>query len=209
MFYRTLSAPLSVQIELTTECTNCCPHCYNYQKQDSNSDETLPSNKISTIFLKLGSAKVPAITITGGEPLLKIDSLLECIRCCNRNGIRCSINSNLIPLTTGLLEKMLNAGKFSILTSIASYDEKTHDAAMGRAGAFIKTVSSISLLRKYEVDFSINMVVSKINADQVYHTGIFAHSIGAKMFAATKASPPLGCRDYSMVQPSKEQVKKS
>jgi radical SAM protein with 4Fe4S-binding SPASM domain len=67
----------------------------------------------------------------------------------------------------------------------------------------------IEILNKYGVRFSANMVVSQANAEQVYETGKLAHDLGARFFAATKASPPLGCADYSSIRPSEEQIRKS
>lgn len=166
-------------------------------------------SEVSNLFSKLAKAQVPAVIITGGEPLLKRDLVVACIEQCKINGISCSINSNLVPLNSDLLENMIRAGKFSILTSIASCEEGVHDYLMSNPGAFKKTVSATELLAQNNIGFSVNMVVTKINAHQVYETGLFAHKLGAKMFAATKASPPLGCVDYSMVQPSKKQVKDS
>ena len=174
MIYKTLKSPLNVQIELTTECTNCCMHCYNFQKQDSTPDVTLPIERIAEIFSKLKIAQVPSVTITGGEPLMKMDLVLNCIEQCMQNNISCSINSNLVPLTEPSLIQMMKCGQFSILTSLASYDEKIHDIMMGRKGSFARTVSAIELLRKYNVSTSINMVVTKINAHQVYETGLLA-----------------------------------
>jgi len=107
------------------------------------------------------------------------------------------------------LVKMVEAGKFTVLTSIASFQESVHDAMMGRSGAFRRTVRGVELLKQYGVPFSANMVVAQANAGQVYETGLFAHSLGARSFSATKASPPLGCNDYSKVQPTRDQVRQS
>ena len=33
--FRTLSAPVNIQLELTSRCNHNCIHCYNYWRQDS------------------------------------------------------------------------------------------------------------------------------------------------------------------------------
>lgn len=209
MLYRTLSAPISVQIELTTECSNHCPHCYNYQRQDDDPDVTMSIDELRTVFEALKKHKVFSVTITGGEPLLQPDLVVESVRLCKDAGIACSINTNLTTLSMATLLKMTEAGPFTVLASLASHEEPTHDAMMGRRGAFKKTTSGILLLKEHGVRFSANMVVAQLNACQVYETGVFAHELGARSFSATKASPPVGCGDYSSVQPTHDQIRAS
>lgn len=209
MLYRTLSAPISVQIELTTQCTNKCPHCYNYQRQDDDPDITMSIEELRKVFDSLYDAKVFSVTLTGGEPLLQPDLVIEAIKLCKEKKMLCSINSNLTFITRETVLRMKEAGDFSVLTSIASYEEKIHDLMMGRTGAFKRTLAGIELLNLHGINFSVNMVITKMNAGQVYKTGAFAKSLGAKMFSATKATPPIGCFNYSEIQPTHEQVKTS
>ena len=209
MLYRTLSAPISVQVELTTECSNRCPHCYNYQRQDDDPDVTMSIDELRATLDVLARAKVFSITFTGGEPLLQPALVVEAIRLCRVKKIACSINTNLTVLTEKTVVRMKEAGSFKVLTSIASYEESTHDVMMGKEGAFSRTLRGIELLKKHDVWIGANMVVTQQNANQVYETGLFAHKLGITMFSATKASPPLGCPDYSTIQPTHDQVRHS
>jgi radical SAM protein with 4Fe4S-binding SPASM domain len=207
MLYRTLSAPLSVQLEITTRCNNKCPHCYNFWRQADELDVTITSEDLRKAMSELAQKSVFKVTITGGEPLLYPDLTVEAVRLANAADIECSINSNLTAVTDEVLDKLDEAGKYSFLTSIASFDELTHDTLMGRQGAFRGTLRGIKLLNQRGVKFSANMVVSQGNVEQVFDTGMFAKSLGASAFAATKASPPMGCPDYSAIRPSLEQIK--
>lgn len=209
MLYRTLSAPISVQIELTTKCSNNCPHCYNYQRQDDDPDTTMSIDELRVVFDALGKAKVFSATITGGEPLLQPDLIVEAVKLCKDSDIACSINTNLTTISEELILRMKEAGPFAVLTSLASHEESTHDAMMGRQGAFTRTIDGIELLKRHSIRFSANMVVTQMNAHQVYETGAFVHKLGARSFSATKASPPVGCKDYSSVQPTHDQIQTS
>ncbi|HUC96819.1 MAG TPA: radical SAM protein [Candidatus Saccharimonadales bacterium] len=207
MLYRTLSAPISVQIELTTKCSNNCPHCYNYQRQDDDPDTTMSTEELRITLEALGRANVFSVTITGGEPLLQPDLVVEAIGLCKKEGIVCSLNSNLTVLTEKTVARMKEAGPFKVLTSIASYDESVHDTMMGRKGALGRTLRGIEMLKKQGIWIGANMVITQQNANQVYETGLFAHKLGVRMFSATKASPPLGCPDYSAIQPTQDQIR--
>lgn len=209
MLYRTLSAPISVQLEITTRCNNKCIHCYNYWRQIDEQDYTLSKQNIGWIIRELSKNKVFSVTVTGGEPLLYPDLVAEAIRLCSIYKIDCSLNTNLTLLNEKILNKLLDSGKFGILTSLASYKEDVHDFIMNHEGSFQKTVRSIKLLNQKKVPFSINMVILKHNENDVYETGKLAVSMGARCFSATKASPPIGCRDFSSIRASKESIKAS
>lgn len=204
-----LSAPIAVQVELTTQCTNNCPHCYNYHRESNDPGTTMSTEGLRTSLTRIGEAEVFSVTLTGGEPLTQPELVVEGIHLCARFGIACSINTNLTALDESTLLKMKRAGRFSILTSIASHDEDVHDELMGRVGAHRQTIRGVELLKRHGVSFAANMVVTQRNADHVYATGMFAHALGARSFSATKASPPLGCLDYSGIQPTHTQVRHS
>ena len=209
MLYRTFKSPTSVQIELTTRCNNKCGHCYNFLCNTGAPDVTMTQEQLRQTFEELASAEVFGVTLTGGEPLLYPSLVIDGIRLCTEKGMDCSINSNLTILSEEDLLSMKEAGSFSVMTSLASFNEQMHDELMGRKGAFRLWLQSISLLKKHSVRFVVNMVVTQRNVEHVYHTGLLAYSLGARSFSATKAAPPLGCEDFSKLQPSKSQVLQS
>jgi len=84
--YRRLTAPLTVQLEVTGECTSECLHCYNFWRNAADrSVLRIPSGTLSdesavAILQKLGAAEVFSLTITGGEPLLNYSAtLMRCV----------------------------------------------------------------------------------------------------------------------------------
>lgn len=209
MLYRELSAPLTSQIEVTTECNNRCPHCYNSWRQTDEADFTLTLDQTERIMAEIISAGVFRVVITGGEPLLQPDLVVKIVRSCAEAGIQCSINSNLALMNDTVLDRIISAGPVSFLTSIASSDPSNHDGHMGRKGAFVETIKGIAVLRERGISFGANMVVTQRNANQVYETGCYVRELGARAFTATKASPPMGCPDYSKIRPTPEQVRGS
>ena len=93
--YKSLSAPLVVQVELTERCPNQCLHCYNYWRHGGDSLSsiaTLSLQQIDRIMSELERSKVFEIVITGGEPFLNKAGLfhqdieLPWSAVCNRNG---------------------------------------------------------------------------------------------------------------------------
>lgn len=203
-----LTAPLSVQVELTTRCNNRCPHCYNFQKQADAPDLNMSADDLRAVLTRLEEAQVFAVGFTGGEPFLLPALVQQGVEFCDTRRMRCSVNSNLTPINAAVIERIKDKG-LTILGSLASFDEQMHDAMMGRRGAYRQTMTVIGLLREAGIRFGLNMVVSRANAGHIYQTGLLAHELGAVVFSATKASPPQGCQDYSPIQPPADLVRSS
>jgi radical SAM protein with 4Fe4S-binding SPASM domain len=136
--------------------------------------------------------KVSSVVITGGEPLLFPNLVLNIAEQCVSNDIKYSINSNLTVCEPNVFEELLDFGKVRVLTSIASFSPDVHDEMMGRENAFNETIFNVRTLAKLGVDIVANMVLTNVNVNQVYETGRFISSLGLKTFAVTKASCPVG-----------------
>lgn len=197
--YKTLCAPVTVQIELSSECTNKCAHCYNFWRanEENIKKDSLSREQVKTIFGKLADAKVFDVIITGGEPLLNKDGLLACLKESARFNIGISVNSNMVPLDKEYLKLLRDAGLKNIITSLLGPNEKIHDKISRKKNSFRKAVLNIELALKEQMNIVVNMVVSKLNIDYIKETAYFVSSLGIKKFASTKAGCPGNCDDFS------------
>lgn len=188
--YKKLSAPLFVQVETTTKCTQACTHCYNFWRQKESGHTTLTVEKVDKIVEQLTSAKVFRVIVTGGEPLLVPGISLYLVSELAKAGIRVHFNTNLVPLTTSLADGLVASGVHSVLTSLMSYDPVTHDSISHLEGSWKSTVAGVKLLMRRGLTPGVNMVVSTLNFEDVYATGKFVASLTGKAFTATKAICP-------------------
>ena len=83
------------------------------------------------------------------------------------------INSNLHLLNEKDVDKIIQIGVNSILSSILGPDEKTHDNLTGINNSFLKLKKSLGYLTKRNFGVAMNMVVNKDNIKKVYDTGKF------------------------------------
>ena len=209
MLYQTLSAPINCQIELTTSCSHNCSHCYNFWRKDiERVNNFLKETDVSKIIRKIADAKVFDIIITGGEPLIKYDILIHCIKEARSAGSGISLNSNLVSLTRARARELRSLGIKQILTSLMGPSAEIHDKIAQSKGSFERVVRNIQLANEEKINIVANMVVSKINLSFVRDTAKFVSSIGIKKFAATKAGCPGNCFDFSQFSLSKEEFKK-
>lgn len=195
-----LSAPISVQWELTPWCTHRCVHCYNYWRNDTNALLLPDEPRVFSpkqIAEELIAHKIFHITLTGGEPLAVIRRYAPAVTLLRDAGITLSINSNLALLDPERLNLLRQLKIRSVLTSLMAADESLNDELAGHRGAFRKTLKGIKSTIAAGLQVSINMVVTKKNAAQVRTVGALAKQIGAMAFCATKATKPPACVDFS------------
>ncbi len=209
MLYRTLSAPITCQIELTSACNNNCIHCYNHWRHgENNIIYSLDKSKIDTILNEIIENKIFQVTFTGGETFLKRDLLFYGIEKLLKSDIGCSVNSNLTTFTKEDGRILYSLGLRGILTSLCSFDESTHDYIVQRKGAFNETLKGIKNAQKVGLNVACSMVITNLNVDHVINTGLFLKKIGVSMFYATKASPPVNDVAFNKHLISKENLLK-
>ena len=212
--YKTLSAPLDVQVEITTLCNEACVHCYNFWRgakfKDATNrvpDTTLEKDKIVAIVEQLAQSQVFGVTFTGGEPFILKQAVTEGVKSAKKAGLDCSLNSNLTTIVRKDAELLKEAGLDFVLTSLHSFDEETHDAITQKKESFKRTLRGIKICQDAGLDFGVNMVVMTANNKQVFETGKFVKDLGVKAFSATKAVPCLGGNNFSEIGIDKKAFK--
>ncbi len=192
-----LQSPYSAQIELTYACNLACTHCYNEPRFSNENGlaqlsrvkkERIQTDKFVEIAEQLAKHNVQNVTLTGGEVFTVRERLYSALEALHRHRINTNINSNL-TLVTEDDARRLSQYNLGIMTSLASYDSKTHDKIMGKEGSHQRTLQGINLVLANNIPITSNMVVSKHNLDQVYQTGKFVHGLGITSFSTAQAVP--------------------
>lgn len=205
--YRTLKAPLAVQVEITDNCNERCSHCYRSCQLATITNTVLSPEGARTIVRKVAEAGVFTIAFTGGEPLLYPKSVIAGIEEARANNLEANVNTNLQALTEPVIE-CFTRNNVKVLTSLASKDAELHERIVNLKGSFPRLMRNMKRLIDAGVKVSANMVVRKDNYQQVYETGMFAFNLGVQRFSATKAAPTNGI-PYETYAPTGEQIKSS
>jgi len=205
--YKTLSAPLIAQLEMTTACTNKCLHCYNFWRNSKNQNSSLTPDQVQVILQKLSDARVFEIVVTGGEPLLNKSGMFTCLERAKHFGIEVSLNSNLLPLNSDYAKGLWKSGIRNILTSLCGPNAEIHDKIVQKQGAFKETIHKIELAREEGMNVAVNMVVSKQNLPYIKQTAKLIDSLGIKKFNATRAGCPGNCFDFSALSLTLEEFR--
>ncbi len=207
MFYKTLSAPITVQVELTTACDNDCLYCYNHWRHDKHiPGANMHRDLLEKVVSDLIDSNVFQVTFTGGEVLLRKKELFFGLEQLIRAGVSCAVNSNLTMMTYEDATKLYELGLRGVMTSVSSHLASNHDHIFQRKGAFDFTMQGIENAQKAGLHVAVSMVVTSHNVDQVYETALAMKARGVMEFYATKASPPVNAVNFDQFMVTQQQL---
>lgn len=141
----------SLHLYLTNKCNLTCPHCYMFSGEATENE--LTTEEVVRLIKDYHSiANGKSITISGGEPTLRID-FDEIVREAYLLGLEVKILSNGTLLTT---DRLNNIAKYisSAQISIDGYNEESNSLIRGK-GHFEMALKAVDLLIKNNIDTSI------------------------------------------------------
>ncbi len=184
---------------LTEECNCNCLSC----PQPPNKNDTQPWIDIALQIIKLIDSPPDCLGITGGEPTLKWDGLLQILETCSD----CLPNTSIQLLSNGLLlcdfNKVLELKKANskVLLGIPLYSDvdEIHDAMMGRKGAFWETMTALHNLERSGICVELRIVVSKVNYNRLPQLSEFIYrNLPFVSYVAFMALEPIGKADKNI-----------
>ena len=189
--------PLGFQLEVTEFCNHRCFYCYNSSTLKPRSELSLEkADELSDIVI--ADIQPFFATLTGGEPLLNLDTTLFLMEKFKKNYIKTSINTNLTLLDNDMLQKF--TGRFPkndlhFLASLPHYQKEMFNKITDTDN--LETFySNLENLVKNDIYPSINMVVNALNHKDVYNEGKFLiENFKIKNFCATPVVSPACYKD--------------
>lgn len=182
-----LSKPITAQIEITDNCNFRCKHCYLLDSTTEPCYNKTNNQDLMKIAETLCAEGVFNIIITGGEPLTHPNLLKQMIDYLTRQDINVSINTNLTLLTDDLLDFLKEKCIRNILISCPSATSSLYEEITNYHN-FDLFIDNLKKVMESNLNYSINMVVSKINKHNIKNTAKKLKAIGAKKFGATPMS---------------------
>jgi radical SAM protein with 4Fe4S-binding SPASM domain len=180
-----LSAPMSVDVFVTSRCNLRCAHCFASSSEGNASE--LVYEDLEFIFNQLESMGVFEVRINGGEPLLhhEIDKILAFLR---KKRFRKVMLTNG-TLLDGRIVKLLKESGTIPTISLDDSQVKSHDSFRGVEGAFDKTIKAMRLLRDCGVEYGINCCVNRTNMVRYEEIITLAEKCGASRIAFLDLKP--------------------
>ena len=110
-------SPLSVDINITDRCNFRCIQCRGAEKSYDPKGE-IDSTDMKRIIRDMADMHIPYLTISGGEPLLRYDFVLETIEYAQSHGIKVGMVTNSSLLSEDKLTSLVEAGLHRIAISL-------------------------------------------------------------------------------------------
>lgn len=175
---------MEVHFEIENGCLLKCRHCSSLATKEEKRMNYNINEMIN--FLQLFSEE-KSVFLTGGEPLLHndLDDIIFSLGY-KQNNVSVGAFTTGIVLENGRLceisEKrafeLANLGLETCYFSVYSTQDKKHDWMTQKEGSLALTIESIRRLRRENVDAKINLVITKMNKEEIDDIIAMASSLG-------------------------------
>jgi radical SAM protein with 4Fe4S-binding SPASM domain len=158
---------LTLHLYLTEKCNLHCNHCYMNSNQ--NSVHGLSRNQLHNLIKEFSRATknldMAKVTFSGGEPLLRQDTLLYLGELSRDLGLYTNLITNGTLINEKNAELISNAFN-SVKVSIDGPNARIHEKIRGK-GSFDLAVNALKLLDEFEIDKMVAMTILPEDIDEI------------------------------------------
>ena len=148
----------NILIAITKQCPLRCEHCFEWDAL--NGKETLTVTDIKTIAGKFQERGTGIIQLTGGEPMMKVNDLLEILQS-SKPGSEFWIFTSGYNLTLENAKKLKNAGLTGAVISMDHFDPGTHNEFRGSQKSFEWVQSGVKNAIEANLVTALSICVSR------------------------------------------------
>jgi radical SAM protein with 4Fe4S-binding SPASM domain len=180
-----IELPVLAEIALTYGCQARCVFCYASSPQRGDSRPPMTTDQVKLVMDRIfREAHVPSLSFTGGEATLRKD-LPELIRYGRELGFRVNLITNGIRAgDAGYARDLVEAGLASAQVSLEAATAELHDAIVGKAGAFDRTVAGVRNFKRLGIHVHTNTTLCAANLDHAEDLVRFlARELGNRTFS--------------------------
>jgi AdoMet-dependent heme synthase len=161
-----LTAPMTVDINLTNRCNLRCDFCSAtpFHHTDKHGELTLP--ELSSLFEQIDDMGVFLVRLAGGEPLVRSD-IKEILADAGRRAFDKVVLTNGVFLDDEMVATLVDGGVGSVSISIDGPTAELHDAHRGVAGTFDRVMANLPRLQRAGLPFGAMSTVTAHNCDRM------------------------------------------
>ena len=151
---------------LIRRCNLLCKHCYAISGNVDFPGE-LSFRQVCEVMDDLKQYGVPALILSGGEPLLRPD-IFDIARRARDMGFFTALSTNGVLITEVIMNDLASIGFDYIGISLDGIGE-VHDAFRGMKGAYQKSLNALRLCRDAGIPVGVRYTMTRDNAYQFEH----------------------------------------
>ncbi len=149
---------------LTRRCNLQCRHCYTTSADHAFPGE-LTHQQAMGVLENLGEFKIPALILSGGEPLMRMD-LFEIAERARRMKMYLALSTNGTAIEGETAERVADIGFDYVGISIDGIGA-TNDWFRGKEGAFDKALAGVRACKARGVRVGLRFTITQENASQL------------------------------------------
>lgn len=153
--------PVSVHIEIISECNERCVHCYIPHKYKT---QLMSPDIFYNLLDQCRDLNIQHITISGGEPMLH-KHFIDFLKRCREYDMSVNVLSNLTSMNEDMVAEMKLNPLLGVQTSVYSVRQEVHDAITKSSGSLRKTLRSILSLVENRIPVQISCPIMKANLE--------------------------------------------
>ena len=146
---------------LVRRCNLACMHCYSISA-DVDFPGELSTGEALAVLEDLRAARVPALILSGGEPLLRKD-IFEIAGQAKRLGFHTALSTNGTLIDVPLAMRIRDTGFDYVGISLDGL-QHAHDRFRRKQGAFERSLGALRLLRDMGVKVGVRFTLTRDNA---------------------------------------------
>ena len=148
---------------LIRRCNLTCKHCYTVSA-DINFKGELTTAEAHAVLNDLQAFHVPALILSGGEPLMRPD-IFELSRRAKELGIYTGLSTNGTLINEANIDEIADVGYDYVGISIDGL-EATHDSIRQRKGAFRESMHAVKLCKEKGIKVGLRFTLTQENYQQ-------------------------------------------
>ncbi len=151
--------PVLSEVAVTYRCNLDCEFCYIGKHDEVEMD----TDELKRILFKIyNEAKIPSVSFTGGEPMLRED-IVSLVSYATQIGLWTNIITNGTLLDRTRVEALAQAGLSSAQVSIEGPSAPIHDKITKKQGGFEAALRGMRLLTEAGIPVHTNTTISRSN----------------------------------------------
>jgi PqqA peptide cyclase len=196
--------PYALLAELTYRCPLHCPYCSNPVRLAEGHE--LNTDEWQRVIREATSLGVLQIGFSGGEPLQRKD-LATLVRVAREAGLYTNLITSGLGLTEARAAQLTTSGLDNIQLSFQAAEGELADSIAGVRSAHDQKLRAVRLIHEIGVALSLNVVLHRLNIDQLGQIIDFAERLGAtRLELANTQYYGWAFRNRSLLIPTRDQV---
>jgi len=174
----TVNSYQQVNFAITTKCPMRCDHCFEWD--NLNLRETFTKDELKQIMVKLQAKGLGHISLSGGEPMVRFNEMLELIREADRSTEVWVLTSGF-NLDESRAQKLKQVGATGVIVSLDDINAEKHNTFRRHNQAYQLATTAAHATNQAGLLLAISVCVLRENANASFLT---AHAEAATAMGA-------------------------